>query len=420
MRRLFSSLLISILVFSLIPSCSRYSRIGKSQDFNFVDGIICRRVDKSGEVAVPIEPTTAFSTDDEQVVAFIRLENVYGRHRLRWEWYSPDGSLYYQTGDYPLEVSPGKYRKEVSLWHSISVKGEEASRKPGDWIVKVFLDDALVFFKQFTISAVEVDIDRVPRKVFPPDPRKWGLIIGIENYSVLPKVEYAKHDALTVREYFINVLGVPEENVITLLDNRATRSQIEGFLKNYLKKNINGKDTMLYVYYAGHGFPDVEERTAYLLPYDCDVRFLKQTGYRLNDFLVDVSETGAGRAFLFLDTCFSGIGARSGKTLLKGVRPIVFDVDKYALVVNKVVTFSASSGLQFSNSYSRRKHGLFTYFLLSGLMGKADREGDGRITVGELFEYLRRNVTRVSRKIGFEQVPTVTPPIEEVKELEIH
>ena len=78
--------------------------------------------------------------------------------------------------------------------------------------------------------------------------------IGIEDYLRLPNVEYARKDALIVKDYFIKVLGVPEENVMTLIDNDATKGRIEGYLKEYIPSNV-GKDTTLYVYFAGHGAP---------------------------------------------------------------------------------------------------------------------------------------------------------------------
>ena len=37
-------------------------------------------------------------------------------------------------------------------------------------------------------------------------------------------------------------------------------------------------------------------------------------------------------------------------------------------------------------------HGVFTYFLLRGLKGEADKNHDGVVTAGELFAYLERAV----------------------------
>jgi len=39
-------------------------------------------------------------------------------------------------------------------------------------------------------------------------------------------------------------------------------------------------------------------------------------------------------------------------------------------------------------------HGVFTYYLLEGLKGAADADGDKLITSGEAYEYVFKNVSR--------------------------
>ncbi len=48
------------------------------------------------------------------------------------------------------------------------------------------------------------------------------------------------------------------------------------------------------------------------------------------------------------------------------------------------------------------RHGVFTYFLLEGLRGKADTDKDGIITVDEIYRYVSREVPRAT---GQEQHP---------------
>ena len=49
--------------------------------------------------------------------------------------------------------------------------------------------------------------------------------------------------------------------------------------------------------------------------------------------------------------------------------------------------------------------GLFTYFLCAGLQGKADKNNDGKITTGELQNYIKNNVIEISTKIHGRQTP---------------
>ena len=50
-------------------------------------------------------------------------------------------------------------------------------------------------------------------------------------------------------------------------------------------------------------------------------------------------------------------------------------------------------------------HGLFTYHLLEGIRGAGDRDGDGRVGVAELFEYVAEGVERDARAMGTVQKP---------------
>ena len=61
-----------------------------------------------------------------------------------------------------------------------------------------------------------------------PFPKDWGLIIGIENYDSLPNVKFTRKDALIIKDYFVRILGVPEENIISLVGSEATKARIEG------------------------------------------------------------------------------------------------------------------------------------------------------------------------------------------------
>ena len=84
-----------------------------------------------------------------------------------------------------------------------------------------------------------------------------------------------------------------------------------------------------------------------------------------------------------------------------------------------VVSLSASSGGQTSNSYPEKKHGLFTYFLLRALKGEADANDDGWLTMQEVYGYVKKHVTRVSRRMTTEQTPVITPSLNKLTDIAI-
>ena len=112
--------------------------------------------------------------------------------------------------------------------------------------------------------------------------------------SVIFRLKYKKRKrlrdlfkSLIIKDYFIRVMGVPEENIISIIDSDATKARIEGYLKQYIPSNV-AKGTTLYVYFAGHGYPDMKKGDPYLVPYDGDPKFIEQTGYKLKSFYQDL------------------------------------------------------------------------------------------------------------------------------------
>jgi hypothetical protein len=144
-----------------------------------------------------------------------------------------------------------------------------------------------------------------------------AVIIGIEGYQNLPKSDYAYDDARLVKEY-AKALGFRERNIELLLDEKATKTNIEKSLEAWLRNKVKPQSRVL-VYYSGHGAPDPATGEAYLVPYDGDPNYLAITGYPLKRLYAYLGQLGAGEAVLVLDACFSGTGGRS--VLAKGPDP---------------------------------------------------------------------------------------------------
>ena len=90
----------------------------------------------------------------------------------------------------------------------------------------------------------------------------------------------------------------------------------------------------------------------------------------------------------------------------KGLRPVAISVENPVLAGGKTVVLTASSGVQSSNTYHSKSHGLLTYFLLKGLQGSADQNNDGKIDLSEVYTYLKPQVEIVARQeFNNEQTP---------------
>ena len=250
-----------------------------------------------------------------------------------------------------------------------------------------------------------VDVERnIPKTV--ENPNAYAVVFGIEQYKNVSTVTFAKRDAHWVREYFERTLGIPEENIYFLTDNDVSKAEFDKVfsLGGWLDKRIRDGMSDIYVYYAGHGAPDMKNRTAYLIPYDGDPNYASQTGYEVDAMTGNLSQLGARSVTVFLDACFSGAN-RESEILLAGARPIFMEVNP-ALAEN-VTLFSAASGTEISSAWPEKQHGLFTYWMLKGLQGKADANRDQSLTVQELGDYIEENVSITAGKLDREQTPGV-------------
>lgn len=257
-----------------------------------------------------------------------------------------------------------------------------------------------------TSASVEVPssnsrIPLVPSFHQPEHPSDYALIIGIEKYADLPAATYAEADAESAKQ-FVLALGVPQRNVAMLTGARATRAGLAKQLEGWLANNVNESSTV-YFYYSGHGAPDPKSGDAYLVPIDGDPQYLDQTAYPLKRVYEKLNALKAKRVIVMLDSCFSGAGGRS--VLAKGARPLVSKVDIGSTDVNtgKISVLAAAGGDQISGTSDENGHGLFTYYLLSGLNGAADPAGE--VTLKSLYGYLKPKVMDDAKRANREQTP---------------
>jgi len=246
------------------------------------------------------------------------------------------------------------------------------------------------------------DVDELPRVKTPLRKNAYAIVIGIEKYrQKLPAADYAKRDAQTVTEYLSQVMGYPAQNIVTLLNDRAAKSDMEKYFAKWLANNVE-TDSSVFIYYSGHGAPDPKTGDAFLVPYDGDPSFIEETGYPLTRLYAKLEQLPAKEIIVVLDSCFSGAGGRS--VLATGARPLVMNLNTVPVRSDRIAVLSASSGSQISSTYEEQGHGLFTYFLLKGIK-------DGHAELGNLYGYLKPQVEQIARKTyNNEQTPGLVAP----------
>lgn len=248
-------------------------------------------------------------------------------------------------------------------------------------------------------SSVHSDIDQVN---FAESQRIMGdndlaIIIGIEGYQSLPKSDYSYDDAKLVKEY-AKALGFKERNIELLIDEKATRTNIEKSLEAWLKNKVKPQ-SRVFVYFSGHGAPDPSTGEAYLVPYDGDPNYLSITGYSLKRLYSTLGKLSAREVTVVLDACFSGTGGRS--VLAKGARPMVMMTESLSLSSNMAV-LSATQGSQISTSSPDTGHGIFTYYFLKALK-------EGNKNLGEIYGYMKPLVEDDAKALNVQQSPSLNP-----------
>ncbi|MFP4381341.1 MAG: SUMF1/EgtB/PvdO family nonheme iron enzyme [Candidatus Sumerlaeia bacterium] len=220
----------------------------------------------------------------------------------------------------------------------------------------------------------------------------WGIFIGVNKFyddSVTP-LNYCASDARALYEKISgkDALIPPAQAYILTTDEDAERiPSRRNILKvvDYVCDNAD-KDSLIIISISTHGFTG-EDGKAYILPVDGDPGLLKDTAVsvdRLNEML---QKSKASKKILFVDACRDNPvrGSRSASS------SVLTDQFKKSLLAGEGQMTLASCGIgEVSYEDSNKGHGVFTYYLLEGLGGKAHANPDGFITLYTLFQYANR------------------------------
>ena len=218
------------------------------------------------------------------------------------------------------------------------------------------------------------------------DPDMFVLIISNENYKYEQPVPFALNDGAIFKLYCEKTLGVPTKNIRYTPDATLNEMRRQLLWLDNVMKAYQGEARAI-VYYSGHGMPSEDAKHAYLLPVDGDSR-LAESGLSTEQLYKQLSLMPSKGTIVLLDACFSG--ARRDGQMLASNRGVAIKV-KEETVSGNMVVFSAAQGDETAYPYEEKKHGLFTYFLLSAL-----QESGGCISLGKLSDQVTKMVSRRS------------------------
>jgi uncharacterized caspase-like protein len=268
--------------------------------------------------------------------------------------------------------------------------------------------------------------------------RKWAVVMGVNFYNDerIPDLGGAVNDAWS----FYHFLASPEGGAIDpfrlklLLNDEATKQGVEDALGEFLQHTC--PQDQVIIYFAGHGAPEPDKPDeAYLLVHDTNLDSMVSSAISMGElFRFLQRRTGqTSQLLMFIDACHSGNIQFPGKRGFKKKDEIRLEEETRAKSVSAGVTklvkgsdgwgaISATAADQLAGETAASCEingkpyagGIFTCYLLEGLSGGADANGNGVVTLDEAFNHLKE---RVSEARDGDQVPQMSGRLDTTMEL---
>ena len=313
---------------------------------------------------------------------------------LSWEWDFGDGHLARKQHPTHRYEDAGTYEIQLTVRDSEGLVG--------------------------TVSApliVEANPELVPIQ------QVWALLIGITNYDEVPDLSYASEDAAALADWLASH-GVEADHIRLLTDSAGSHRLSGGedltvqpaTLVNvrealgWLRQVAQPEDLVL-IHFSGHGYQGADDNLdeadgvdEFFVLQDTRAAAKDDTALRDDEFGRFLDRIASEHVLVFFDSCYSGGLSRS---LVPGARAAgdVSDVFGDFRLEGRLI-LSASQEDQDAFESPQLEHGVLTHFLLKGLAGSADLNGDGHITAWELFGYVREEVPPfVKEERGETQIP---------------
>ena len=235
----------------------------------------------------------------------------------------------------------------------------------------------------------------------------YAIITGVSNYKGINPLKYADKDALLFRDFLKTPNGgnAKPENILSLINDSAKAADFNVKAYSWLQRKNLKKGDRLYIYFSGHG-DAMSEDLYFFLPFDCepnkdDHNYLG-TGninmHTVKTLFIKPQVNKAVEVLLIMDACRTNElpgGAAGQQTFTNN-----FIAEQK---MGEIMLLSTGAGqVSIESPAIGNGHGLFTYYLIDGLAGAADKDSlngdnDGRVSLSEISTYVKNQVKRRAR-----------------------
>lgn len=209
----------------------------------------------------------------------------------------------------------------------------------------------------------------------------YGLIIGIDHYTHLDKLNTAINDAKSVANILHQKYGYRVKRLLN-----PVRDEIIAAL-SYYRKHLT-KDDILLIYYAGHGWLDREADEGYWLPSDATLD--NESNWIANSAVTaSLRAMDAKQILIVADSCYAG-------KLTRAIHISPRNVNYHSRLSQKIArVVMTSGGLEpVLDSGIDKNHSVFASAFI-----KALSENNKVLSGNELFEIVRRRVMLESDQV---------------------
>ena len=230
----------------------------------------------------------------------------------------------------------------------------------------------------------------------------WAVLVGIEQYERANPLQFTINDVRLLGETLRERGGYEAGHILQITDDaldlnhRPLKRNLMSELAAWLKRPAEG-DTII-VYFSGHGFR-ASDGSMYLAPIYVDPADPAASGIPLAWLREQIAGCRAELKLLVLDACHAGSEKGDGGANLDARDLNLFEG------LEKVVTLASSTASEKSQIWAEKEQSLYSYWLVEGLKGHADNDGDGAVDIDELYQYVHRTVAHTA-KVRFERAQT--------------
>ena len=312
----------------------------------------------------------------------------------------------------------GGKKEEYTSKALIEIGTDKSTVKEGTVTVIKELQEKKIITDQNKGSVISHDKDithaggQFIRGILPPKQyfednhiQRYAVVVGISDYKDprIPDLKYADADAQAFYDFITSPIGgnFNKENVLLLKNELATLKNVKLAITNFLKKAIDTDFVVIFMACHGESEPD-RPNNIYLLMHDSELDSLSATAYHMENVNTDMKRyISAKRLIFFADACHSA-GLTEGSVGTRGFSNTV-NIALSELKSTRegwgIVSASRAGEVSMESSQWGGGHGAFTHYLLEGMKGKADVEGNknGIVTLAESFDFLDDKVKRATQ-----------------------